>query len=185
MWYVLLCTLCYVFMLCTTSISFRFLHWCSLIDFRIEMIWFFINQFDFFKDSLNELDIKLNTKKTNSFFFLNSGSQSGKSGPLSPTDGSGTPDSNRKQRNYFNHGTISKAMNTLRQSASRKSVSLWEATTKERNNPAINLTVIGNFVVRLFQHFYKILREICAIISDRYWPFVMHRHSMNRFIWFY
>ena len=59
-------------------------------------------------------------------------------------------------------------MNTLRQSASRKSVSLWEATTKERNNPAINLTVIGNFVVRLFQHFYKILREICAIISDRY-----------------
>jgi len=33
-------------------------------------------------------------------------------------------------------------MNTLRQSASRKSVGLWEATTKERNNPAANLTVI-------------------------------------------
>lgn len=51
------------------------------------------------------------------------------SGSISPTGGGlETPDAGRKN-SYFSHGTISKAMNTLRQSASRKSVGMW---TKER-----------------------------------------------------
>ena len=49
-------------------------------------------------------------------------------GGVSPTglDGTSTPDTARKSGTYFSHGTISKAMNTLRHSASRKNVvSRW------------------------------------------------------------
>lgn len=51
---------------------------------------------------------------------------------LSPTGGLDTPDVGRKS-NYFSHGTISKAMNTLRQSASRKSVNMWGSTKDRRS----------------------------------------------------
>lgn len=53
-------------------------------------------------------------------------------GGLSPTGALDTPDVGRKN-SYFNHGTISKAMNTLRQSASRKSVGMWGATKDRRS----------------------------------------------------
>lgn len=62
----------------------------------------------------------------------NAGHSSG--GGLSPTGGFDTPDVGRKN-SYFGHGTgtISKAMNTLRQSASRKSIGMWNSTKDRRS----------------------------------------------------
>lgn len=58
----------------------------------------------------------------------NSASGSG----VSPTGGLDTPDAGRKN-NYFGHGTISKAMSTLRQNTGRKSVGLWGAAKDRRS----------------------------------------------------
>ena len=55
---------------------------------------------------------------------------------LSPTGGLDTPDVGRKNSSsYFGHGTgtISKAMNTLRQSASRKSIGMWSSAKERRS----------------------------------------------------
>lgn len=51
---------------------------------------------------------------------------------VSPTGGLETPDVGRKS-NYFGHGTISKAMSTLRQNTGRKSVGLWGAAKDRRS----------------------------------------------------
>ena len=51
---------------------------------------------------------------------------------VSPTGGLDTPDVGRKN-NYFGHGTISKAMSTLRHNTGRKSVGLWGAAKDRRS----------------------------------------------------
>ena len=70
---------------------------------------------------------------------LTAGNSAHPAGSISPTSVGGleTPDSGRKN-NYFSHGTISKAMNTLRQSASRKSVGMW---AKERRSGSGSATL--------------------------------------------
>ena len=60
----------------------------------------------------------------------NSGMASGSG--VSPTGGLDTPDVGRKN-NYFGHGTISKAMSTLRHNTGRKSVGLWGAAKDRRS----------------------------------------------------
>lgn len=55
---------------------------------------------------------------------LTVGSSSISPGGVSPTNVLDTPDVGRKS-NYFGHGTISKAMSSLRQNTGRKSVAMW------------------------------------------------------------
>lgn len=55
---------------------------------------------------------------------LTVGNSAVSSGGVSPTNVLDTPDVTRKS-NYFGHGTISKAMSSLRQNTGRKSVAMW------------------------------------------------------------
>lgn len=60
-------------------------------------------------------------------------------GGVSPTSVLDTPDVGRKS-NYFGHGTISKAMSSLRQNAGRKSVAMW-GPGKERRSGSGSATL--------------------------------------------
>lgn len=63
----------------------------------------------------------------------------GSASGVSPTGGLETPDTSRKS-NYFGHGTISKAMSTLRHNTGRKSVGLW-GTAKDRRSGSGSATL--------------------------------------------